>query len=63
MNDEKLRTTINHPALKKSVSYQRLIRLECYRLVKHLVGDKAYEGFKAWWIWDFVPTGNFKLAK
>lgn len=47
--DEKLRTTIKHPILKRSVSYQRLIRLECYKLIKHLVGDKAYEGFKAWW--------------
>jgi len=47
--DEKLRTTIKHPALKRNVSYQRLIRLECYKLIKHLVGDKVYEGFKAWW--------------
>ena len=47
--DEKLRTTIKHKGLRRSVSYQRLIRLECYKLIKHLVGDKKYEGFKAWW--------------
>jgi len=47
--DEKLRTTIKHPVLKRSVSYQHLVRLECYKLIKHLVGDKTYEGFKAWW--------------
>lgn len=47
--DEKLRATIKHPVLKRSVSYRRLIRLECYKLIKHLVGDKTYEGFKAWW--------------
>jgi len=47
--DEKLRTTIKHPVLKRSVSYQHLVRLECYKLIKHLVGDKKYEGFKAWW--------------
>ena len=47
--DEKLRTTIKHPALKRNVSYQRLIRLECYKLIKHLLGDKPYEAFRAWW--------------
>jgi CRISPR-associated protein Cas1 len=47
--DEKLRTTIRHKGLGRSVSYQRLIRLECYKLIKHLVGDKRYDGFKAWW--------------
>ena len=47
--DDKLRTTINHPALKRKISYQRLVRLECYRLIKHLIGGQKYEGFKAWW--------------
>ena len=47
--DEKLRTTIKHPSLKRKVSYQRLIRLECYKLVKHLLGDKPFEAFRAWW--------------
>jgi len=47
--DEKLRTTIKHPTLKRNVSYQRLIRLECYKLIKHLIGEQRYEGFKAWW--------------
>jgi CRISPR-associated protein Cas1 len=47
--DERLRTTIKHPLLKRKVSYQRLIRLECYKLIKHLLGDKPYEAFRAWW--------------
>lgn len=47
--DEKLRTTIMHKKLNRNVSYQRLIRLECYKLVKHLIGEEKYEGFKAWW--------------
>jgi len=47
--DDKLRTTIKHPALKRKVSYQRLVRLECYKLIKHLIGGQKYEGFKAWW--------------
>lgn len=47
--DEKLRTTITHRKLKRKVSYQRLIRLECYKLIKHLLGEKEYRAFKIWW--------------
>ncbi len=47
--DKKLKTTIKHPTLKRDVSYEYLIRLECYKLIKHLLGDKEYEGFKMWW--------------
>lgn len=47
--DEKLKTTIQHKELDKSVSYQYLIRLEAYKLIKHLIGEKEYEGFKIWW--------------
>lgn len=47
--EKKLKTTVMHKTLKRKISYQRLIRLECYKLVKHLIGEKRYEGFKAWW--------------
>ena len=47
--DEKLRTTITHRKLKRKVSYQRLIRLECYKLIKHLLGEKEYKAFRIWW--------------
>jgi CRISP-associated protein Cas1 len=47
--DARLQTTIEHRRLKRKVSYERLIRLECYKLVKHLANDEAYQGFKAWW--------------
>lgn len=47
--DEKLKTTIKHRDLKKSVSYRHLIRLECYKLIKHLLGEKEYQPFKIWW--------------
>jgi CRISPR-associated protein Cas1 len=47
--DEKLNTTIKHLKLKRSVSYKMLIRLECYKLIKHLIGEEKYEGFKIWW--------------
>ncbi|MEN6510521.1 MAG: type I-B CRISPR-associated endonuclease Cas1b [Chloroherpetonaceae bacterium] len=47
--DDKLKTTIKHRQLKKSVSYRHLIRLECYKLVKHILGEKEYKPFKIWW--------------
>lgn len=47
--DEKLKTTIKHRQLKKSVSYRHLIRLECYKLIKHLIGEKEYKPFTIWW--------------
>ena len=47
--DSKLRTTIEHRRLKRKVSYERLVRLECYKLVKHLTDVEEYKAFKAWW--------------
>lgn len=47
--EEKLETTLKHRRLKRSVSYRTLIRLECYKLIKHLLGDELYKPLKAWW--------------
>lgn len=47
--ENRLKTTIMHKALGRKVSYQYLIRLEAYKLVKHLLGEKEYEGFTIWW--------------
>lgn len=47
--EDKLQTTIMHRKLDRKVSYRRLIRMECYKLVKHLTGAEPYEPFKAWW--------------
>lgn len=47
--DNKLRTTIKHRKLKRKVSYRYLIRLECYRLIKHILEGKKYESFRMWW--------------
>lgn len=46
---DKLETTIKHPTLKRKVSYKYLIRLECYKLIKHILGDKEYKSFRMWW--------------
>lgn len=47
--EDRLKKTIMHKELGKKVSYQYLIRLEAYKLIKHLIGEKEYEGFKIWW--------------
>ncbi len=48
--DKRLQTTIKHKKLDREVSYEYLIRLEVYKLIKYLLGDEEkYEGFKMWW--------------
>ncbi len=47
--DQKLATTIKHRKLKRHVSYRTIIRLECYKLIKHFLEDEIYMPFKAWW--------------
>jgi len=47
--EERLNETIQHRSLKRSVSYKHLIRLECYKLIKHLLEMEEYKPFKIWW--------------
>jgi CRISPR-associated protein Cas1 len=47
--DEKLNETIKHRSLGRSVSYKHLVKLECYKLVKHILEMEEYKPFKAWW--------------
>lgn len=47
--DEKLNETIKHRSLGRSVSYKHLVKLECYKLSKHILGIEEYKPFKAWW--------------
>lgn len=44
--EERLESTVEHPSLNKNVSHQRLLRLEGYKLVKHVSGDDKYEGYR-----------------
>ncbi|ASJ02838.1 subtype I-B CRISPR-associated endonuclease Cas1 [Thermococcus profundus] len=46
--NRELGKSVRHPGLKKNVTKQRLIRLEAYKLIKHLVGVKEYEPLVAW---------------
>ncbi len=47
--DEKLNETIKHRSLGRSVSYKHLVKLECYKLSKHILGIEEYSPFKTWW--------------
>jgi len=47
--EERLQETIKHRTLGRSVSYKHLVKLECYKLSKHLLGIESYQPFKAWW--------------
>jgi len=47
--NERLEKTVKHKDLGRNVSYQRLIRLECYKLIKHLLGTGKYSPFVIWW--------------
>lgn len=44
--DEQLRTTVEHKALKRSVSYRQLLRLDCYKLIKHLLENTPYAPYR-----------------
>ncbi|NJE26644.1 type I-B CRISPR-associated endonuclease Cas1 [Thermococcus sp. MV5] len=46
--NEEMRKSVKHPRLKKNITKQRLIRLEAYKLIKHLVGTQEYEPLLAW---------------
>lgn len=47
--DERLKTTIKHRNLGRSVSYRHLIRLEMYKLVRYITSGEEYKAFKSWW--------------
>lgn len=47
--NDKLGTTIKHKGLRRNVSYKRLIRMELYKLSKHVLGDEEYKPLVMWW--------------
>lgn len=47
--EEKLMTSIKHRSLGRKVSYRSLIKLECFKLIKHLLGVERYKPFVIWW--------------
>mgnify|MGYP001197141673 FL=1 len=47
--EDRLQETIQHRSLKRNVSYRHLIKLECYKLSKHLLAMEEYKPFKMYW--------------
>ncbi len=47
--DKRLQTSIKHRKLGREVTYEYLMRLELYKLIKYFMEDLPYEGFKIWW--------------
>lgn len=47
--EERMQQTIKHSSLKKQVSYRRLMRLELYKIEKHVMGEKEYKPFVMDW--------------
>jgi len=43
--DKRLDKTHKHPRLKRKVSNKYCFRLECYKLIKHLLEDKEYKPY------------------
>ncbi|MDO7876344.1 type I-B CRISPR-associated endonuclease Cas1b [Hymenobacter sp. ASUV-10] len=46
---QRLRETFRHRRLDRIITYQHLIKLECYKLTKHLMSIEEYQPFKSWW--------------
>jgi CRISPR-associated protein Cas1 len=47
--EERLQTTFYHRSVGKHISYRRLIRMELYKIEKHLIGDEEYKPFITLW--------------
>ena len=47
--EDRLNSTINHKELGRNVSYRMLIRLELYKIEKHLMEDEDYKPFISGW--------------
>lgn len=47
--EERVNETFKHPVLNRSVSYKHLVKLECYKLSKHLLGLDEYKPYKVRW--------------
>ena len=47
--EDRLVETIQHRTLNRSVSYKHLMKLECYKIIKHILEIESYKPFKMWW--------------
>ena len=65
--EERTKETIKHRTLGRSVSYKHLIKLECYKLTKHMLGIEEYKPLKMWWyvilVYDVDQKRTSKMLK
>jgi CRISPR-associated protein Cas1 len=47
--EDRMQETIKHRRLNRNVSYKHLVKLECYKLSKHVLGMEEYKPFKMYW--------------
>ena len=47
--EDRYNETFLHRALGRNVSFKHLIKLECYKLVKDIMGLEEYKPFKMYW--------------
>lgn len=47
--EEFTQKTILHRNLRRNIRYQSLIRLDLYKLIKHLLGEEPFSPMKVWW--------------
>lgn len=47
--EDLLETTILHRKLKRKIKYKNLIRLDLYKLIKHILAKEKYVPMKVWW--------------
>lgn len=47
--EERLEETFKHRRLGRNVSFRHLIKLECYKLEKHILKIEEYKPFKMYW--------------
>lgn len=47
--EDRYEETFKHRSLGRNVSYKHLIKLECYKLLKDILGIEEYKPFKMYW--------------
>ena len=47
--ESRLSETVFYPSLKRKVSYDTLIKTECYRLIRALLSDEEFKAIHMWW--------------
>lgn len=47
--EERYDETFRHRSLSRNVSYRHLIKLECYKLLKDILGMEEYKPFRMYW--------------